>query len=84
MSIGNFNDKQEKILKIAVAVIVAMIVFPPFQACGNVACVFEGYGVLFSPPHNYWMVDMGRLVLQGIAVAAVAGVLILSSRDKEQ
>jgi hypothetical protein len=82
MSIGNFNEEQEKFLKIAVAIIVAMIVFPPFQQCGGTMCLSKGYGFLFSPPRHHFSVDIGTLVLQIIAVAAVAGLVIFTSRDK--
>lgn len=45
------NEKQKNVLKMIAAVVVLMLVFPPFQSIGyRYEVVNRGYDLIFDPP----------------------------------
>lgn len=73
---------QRRALKVAVAVIVLMLLFPPFNMTGEkLAFRAMTYGFLFDPP-IFSRVDVLLLLAQWIAVGLVAGVCYVLLSDK--
>jgi hypothetical protein len=86
---GAMNEHQRWILFAAAAVVVAMLLFPPFRSQGiNGLVMSAGYGFLFDPPRHPWSnnyyasIDLGTLLVQWVAVFLVAGILWFAFRDK--
>jgi hypothetical protein len=75
------NSRQRRVLRIAAAVIVAMLLFPPFHYVGRAGTFNEGYGFLLASPHGA-TVDIGMLLVQWVAVVLVSGILWFLMRDK--
>ncbi len=73
------NKRQQTILHVCIALIVAMLLFPPFHvrlANGIVANL--GYGFLLDPPLRGSIagsIDVSVLIVQWVAVILVCGVL---------
>ncbi len=83
------NKHQALILFIAAAIIVVMLLFPPFQYQEPREAVLNlGYGFIFSPPTNRYghlgTVDKGMLLVQWVAVALVGGILCFAFRDRKE
>jgi len=78
------NKKQRWVLFVSAAVIMLMLLFPPFhfvytdRAPRNV-----GYGFLFDPPEGRPTVNAVMLLVQWVAVMSAGGILWLALRDKE-
>lgn len=79
------NKSKKKIIFSALAVMVAMLLFPPFEAVATKSGVVSnmGYAWLFDPPRTrvsgstvYASVNAGMLLLQWFVVVIVAGVWI--------
>ena len=74
------NQKQKRVVICAVAIVVIMILYPPFNlTLPNGMIINAGYGWVFNPPRTEWgsnyipSVNVGLLVAQWIAVI-VAGL----------
>lgn len=69
----------------ALAAILAMCLFPPWRTPipDRGFSIGTGYAFLLFPPNAIAEVDLARLVIQFIAVAVVAGGIILFLRQKE-
>lgn len=79
------NRHQRRILFAAAAIIVAMLIYPPFREHGRGGVIENcGYGFLLSQPQycSHATVDTSLLLVQFIAVVLVAGILCLALRDK--
>lgn len=79
------NRRQRRILFVAAAIIVAMLLFPPFQEHLRGGIIGNcGYGFLLSPPQScdYATVDTSMLQAQFVGVVLVAGLLWFALRDK--
>ena len=78
--------RQRQILFATAAVIVAMLLIPPFQyQNGPHELINLGYGFLFSPPiyaNDAGTVDKGMLLVQWVAVALVGGILCFAFRGR--
>ena len=70
------NNSQRRVLYIAGALFVLMLLFPPFhyRATG----VSAGYGLLFSPPHAWASLNVVQLVLQWVALAVVSSIALIA------
>lgn len=84
------NDRQRTILSIGLAVVATMVVVPPWEHSWQVLdAKFReplGYHFLWAPPTRYegsasvqMAVDLRRLGLQSVSVAAVVAALMLSA-----
>jgi hypothetical protein len=49
------NSRQATVLKISVGVLFFTLLYPPYQIMGRSL----GYGWIFSPPHEYAIIDHG-------------------------
>lgn len=80
------NAAQTKILKGSLVVVVATILFPPFELhWGNGRIIGLGFGFLLSwPSENDSMgtVDVSFLVSEWLAVGIVGAILWVLARDK--
>lgn len=86
------NKQQTIALWAGVAIIVLMVMFPPWckvlNAKGAYSEIPVGYAPIFLPPTERdnvyfgYYVDHSRLVLQGLAVSMIAGAVIFSLRTK--
>lgn len=78
------NQRQRKVLYWAVAVIVVMLLFPPFVEHYRGGIVRNcGYEFLFTPPNSSCTVDTGMLFVQWVATAIVGALLWFALRDKD-
>jgi heme/copper-type cytochrome/quinol oxidase subunit 2 len=85
------NQNQKRILMAVIAVVVAMLAFPPFQVVApNGAVLNMGYDWLLDPPERGYIVatvNVSMLLIQWIGVLVVGGIaffLAKSSAQKEQ
>lgn len=78
------NTKQRRILVAAAIVIVAMLLYPPFNLVGRFDPAYAHarfvYGWLFEPPYDAH-VNVELLLTQWLAVGIVAGIAWVLSRD---
>ncbi len=73
---------KDKWLIVFLSLLVLMILFPPYYAkAPNGREANLGYDSLFTPPHSYARIDISKLSLQAIAVAAAC--LIGKKIDKK-
>ena len=88
------NEKQKIIIRIAIIIIVAMAIFPPWRVeTGRIfispdeftpSMVVSGkYGFLFDPPHRAKEIDTSRLAVQAVIVVMLATGLIITVNKKE-
>lgn len=82
------NKYQQKILVVSAAIIIFMLLFPPFQFhAGNGALLNMGYGFLFDPPElrerAVATVNTGMLLTQWLAVVLVGAILWFVVREKD-
>jgi hypothetical protein len=94
MRIKIMNTKQRIILAVSAAVILLMVLFPPYVVMNYKRMVIEaGYGFLFSlPPHRYEflgeqhsipaIVNTSQLVVQIVGVL-IAGLLMFFAHKDE-
>lgn len=80
------NRKQRVVLYLSAAMIVLMLLIPPFhfQTSGSVFNL--GYSFLFNPPRMgqaQGTVNSGLLFVQWIAVLFVTGLLCVALKDRE-
>lgn len=81
------NKFQRLVLALAVIVIIAMCLYPPWRietgkqpswktyTPSNI--VSGGYSLLFAPPYNATGVDVGRLSIQCIIILALTGTALV-------
>ena len=79
------NDKQKKILKGMAAVIILMLLFPPFHFHADRLNAFVSYSFIFVSPHNdkfnYSEVDVLLLISQ-VGIILISGFLFVLSSSK--
>ena len=77
------NQRQQKVMYWAVAVMVVMLIFPPLTEHGWHGRVFNcGYGFLLSLP-NSCTVYLGLLLVQLFMAAIVGWIFWFRYRDKQ-
>ena len=74
------NNQQRWILVLAAAVIVLMLIFPPFQFAAGPGIEFHlGYFAIFDPPRysdgKYYPLNLGLLLTQWLGVIIVAALI---------
>lgn len=76
------NEKQKIILITVAAIVLGMLLYPPFQRKGSEGRVFgAGYSWLFNPP-GYATVDVATLVTQWLGVLIVGGIAYFLLKSK--
>jgi hypothetical protein len=80
------NNKQKKVLMAVIAVVVAMLLFPPFHFVAVTGVKLnKGYDFLFSPPTLSsgirCSVDVGMLLTQWLVVLIVGGIAFFMLKD---
>lgn len=83
------NQRQRWILFGAAAVIISMLLFPPFHSQQQNGIVMNmGYAFIFDAPRHPYSnqyhstIDVGTLLAQWSGVVLVAGILWFACRDK--
>jgi len=86
------NKIQKVILWIAVLLLIAMTLYPPWTAVSNPpdysVTQSIGYGIFLRPPHtplgyeSYVVINYGRLFLQWAGLSVVAGIFLWLFRTK--
>jgi hypothetical protein len=78
------NEKQKKVLIAIAAVVLGMLLYPPFQVRWRGGAVLKtGYGWIFAPDPEYAAtVDIGLLITQWIAVLIVGGIAYFMLKDR--
>lgn len=76
------NNNQTYILMAVVAIMVAMLLFPPFVQETRIATYNKGYQFILSAP-EYVVVNTGLLLMQWIAVVAAGGAAWFFFKDRE-
>jgi len=81
------NKEQRYVLYACAAVILLMLLFPPFHLPGPPHYGL-GYGFLLDPGYsireNYGTVDIGTLLVQWLGVILVGAILCLTFRDRKE
>ena len=82
------NKNHQKLLIASAAIIILMLLFPPFQFyMENGALLNMGYGFLFDPPElserAVATVNIGMLLVQWVAVILVGAILWFVILNKE-
>jgi hypothetical protein len=79
------NKKQRWVLFVGAAVILLMLLFPPFHWPRGLGGPVEnmGYAFLFDVPQSRPTVNTGMLLVQWIGVMLICGILWYALRDKE-
>ena len=71
----SMSQGQKSILVAVIAVLVAMIAYPPFHLVGRNGVVLnKGYGWIFDPPITTATVNVSMLLIQWIGVLVVGGI----------
>jgi hypothetical protein len=78
------NKKQRWVLFVGAAVILLMLLFPPFHWPRGPGGPVEnmGYAFLFDVPEGRPTVNVGTLLVQWVGVILVGGILWFALRDK--
>jgi hypothetical protein len=78
------NKKQRWVLFVCAAVIVLMLLFPPFHRHSELSGTVKnmGYAFLFDVPEDRPTVNVGTLLVQWVGVILVGGILWFALRDK--
>lgn len=80
----SLNQTQKFILAAIIAVLVAMIAFPPFHVIGQVTVYNMGYGWIFDPPERGNIrasVNVFMLLIQWIGVLVGGGIACFLTKD---
>ena len=77
------NKRQRWVLFASSAVVVLMLLFPPFHYPILGRAINAGYGFLFDPPGDRPTVNTGMLLVQWVAVILAGGILWVALRDKD-
>lgn len=76
------NGKQKKVLIAVAAVVLGMLLYPPFHSVGpGGRVVGMGYRWIFAPPLYDRTLDIGLLITQWIAVLIIGAVAYLLFKD---
>ncbi len=75
------NEQQKRVVVIAGAVILLMLVFPPWQSVGMVP-MSKGYGLIFAPPGKFVEINGARLFVQILIVIIGAGIGLYLQKAK--
>ena len=76
------NQKQKTVLIAVAAVVVGMLLYPPFHWQGPGGRVSRaGYSWIFNPPYDF-TVDIGLLLTQWIAVLIVGSIAYFMLKDR--
>jgi hypothetical protein len=78
---NSMNLNQRIALIIGSAVLMVMLLFPPWRFGGGKTA---GYHILFLPPERSIYIDFGRLLLQCILIGALTGVIFLLLKSKQE
>lgn len=82
------NQNQKRILIAVIAVVVAMLAYPPFQVIASNGVVFNmGYDWLIAPPKRGYVaatVNASMLLIQWIGVLVVGGIAFFLTKDSMQ
>lgn len=83
------NISQQRIIKVMIAIILLMLLFPPFQIEMANVKYNMGYEWLFTPPVRGWQrveatVNVAMLLVQWISVLLVGGLGLYLTKDKQQ
>jgi hypothetical protein len=88
------NEKQQKILRIGLIIILLMGIFPPWTYTLNTDKVNSespaGYALIFSPPETQYKasaafgikIDITRLIIQWVVVGAATFAFFSQARNK--
>jgi hypothetical protein len=68
------NHRQRLILKCCAALLVAMLLFPPFVIHGAYASVGVGFAFILSPPDFRAQVAVAQLLVQWLFVVSIAAI----------
>lgn len=74
------NEKQKKVLMVVGAVVLGMLLYPPFHMGYKGSYLGQGYSFLFNPPINS-SVDAGTLFAQWVGVLIIGGIAFFLLRD---
>ena len=82
------RDKQKTVITILIGVVVAMLMFPPFQfRVQNGVVLNLGYGFIFNPPlvnaAAEGSVNIGMLVVQWLGVIIVGGLILFMLKEEK-
>ncbi len=82
------NQNQKRILMAVIAIVVAMLAFPPFQVIApNGAVLNMGYDWLIDPPKRGYLVatvNVSMLLIQWIGVLVVGGLAFFLAKNSAQ
>lgn len=67
----DMNLRQANTLQVSVGLLFMTLLYPPYQIMGRSL----GYGWIFSPPHQYAIIDQGQMMVQWMALAIITGIL---------
>jgi ribosomal protein L40E len=77
------NKKQRWVLFVGAAVILLMLLFPPFHFRTSDFVQNRGYGCLFDPSEENSTVNTGLLLVQWIGVLLICVILWFALRDRK-
>jgi hypothetical protein len=77
------NKKQQLVLFVSAAVIVGMLLYPPFHFQAAEAIVNVGYSFLLKPPMGKTTVNVTMLLVQWIGVIFVGALLWFAFQDRK-
>ena len=76
------NRKQKKALIAVAAVVLGMLLYPPFHVRWTEGRVFRtGYGWIFAAPSDMGTVDIGLLITQWVAVLIIGAIAYFLFKD---
>jgi len=75
------NETQKKVLIAVAAVVLGMLLFPPFHLKVPQGDFSRGYHWLFAPPFQS-TVDTGTLITQWFGVLIIGGIVLIVLKNK--
>ncbi len=75
------NVKQRKALKITAAIVLGMLLFPPYVIVTYQGRSHAGYAFLFDPPYNA-TVDAVTLAMQWVGVLIVGAIAFVLMKER--
>lgn len=76
------NKNQSVVGIVVVSIMLAMMLFPPFEAIREQGTFNLGYGFIFMPPEDVGTVNIGLLFMQWILVFFCGAITWLMLKDK--
>lgn len=76
------NDMQKKTLIAIGAVVLGMLLYPPYRVVHRYSIVETGYTWIFSLPDQA-ILDVSALVVQWLGVLIVGGIAFFVQKDKK-